>query len=341
MKFCSRLTSVILLCMLLSFSVHAADVDSQDFYTLEAAEDGRASIISSVATYAGEYSTILSTIATNQHTQSNYLSMIYSYMTGLADWRNSLLRYTANIKDYSSILSSISSGVSSLSDKVATETTLSAISDKVATDTTLSVLSSYFLNAFSSGGRGSTSSPAGSYFYPVWSPSLSSYRYLSWGDLVQHFTDMFGRRGSLLSGTSLYTYVQDLGDVLANAEDRAIRDTQKENQQVAADKFLSGSSSGSSLGKDDFGNLSGVGDTFKDITSLNGQASLSSFTDGLSSADETGQGWFSQATKDALDFVSGSSSEVSTFSSDGDYMEDVDTYNMSGFIDHYSWLWGD
>lgn len=140
---------------------------------------------------------------------------------------------------------------------------------------------------------------------------------------------------------SLYGLIYQLQDVLANDEDKAIRDQQKENQTTVKDNFLSGSSSGSSLGKDDFGSLSDVGGTFKDITSLNGQASLGSFTDGLSSADETGQGWFSQATKDALDSVSGSSSSVSTFSADGQYMEDVDTYNMKGFEDHYNWLWGD
>ena len=140
---------------------------------------------------------------------------------------------------------------------------------------------------------------------------------------------------------TLFHYVKNLSETLASEDDKQLAQNQKENREQAEQDFLSGKSGKTSLGKEDFGNLSGVGGTFKDITSLNGQASIGSFTDGLSSANETGQGWFSQATKDALDSVSESSSNVSTFSVDGDYMEDADIYNMSGFEDHYAWLWGD
>ena len=140
---------------------------------------------------------------------------------------------------------------------------------------------------------------------------------------------------------TLYHYVKNLSETLASEDDKQLAQNQKENLEQVEQDFLSGKSDKTSLGKEDFGSLSGVGGTFKDITSLNGQASIGSFTDGLSSANEIGQGWFSQATKDALDSVSGSSSTVSTFSDDGDYMEDLDIYNMSGFLDHYSWLWGD
>ena len=140
---------------------------------------------------------------------------------------------------------------------------------------------------------------------------------------------------------TLFHYVKNLSETLASEDDKQLAQNQKENREQVEQDFLSGKSDKTSLGKDDFGNLSGVGGTFKDITSLNGQASIGSFTDGLSSANETGQGWFSQATKDALDSVSESSSDVSTFSVDGDYMEDADIYNLAGFIDHYAWLWGD
>lgn len=140
---------------------------------------------------------------------------------------------------------------------------------------------------------------------------------------------------------TLFHYVKNLSETLASEDDKQLAQNQKENREQAEKDFLSGKSDKTSLGKEDFGSLSGVGGTFKDITSLNGQASIGSFTDGLSSANETGQGWFSQATKDALDSVSESSSNVSTFSVDGDYMEDVDIYNMAGFEDHYAWLWGD
>lgn len=140
---------------------------------------------------------------------------------------------------------------------------------------------------------------------------------------------------------TLYHYVKNLSETLASEDDKQLAQNQKENREQVEQDFLSGKSDKTSLGKDDFGNLSGVGGTFKDITSLNGQASIGIFTDGLSSANETGQGWFSQATKDALDSVSESSSNVSTFSVDGDYMDDADIYNMAGFVDHYAWLWGE
>lgn len=140
---------------------------------------------------------------------------------------------------------------------------------------------------------------------------------------------------------TLFHYVKNLSETLASEDDKQLAENYKENREQAEKDFLSGQSGKTSLGKEDFGSLSGVGGTFKDITSLNGQASFGSFTDGLSSANETGQGWFSQATKDALDSVSESSSNVSTFFVEGDYMEDTDIYNMSGFEEHYAWLWGD
>lgn len=142
-------------------------------------------------------------------------------------------------------------------------------------------------------------------------------------------------------GQTLYHYVKNLSETLASEDDKQLAENYKENREQAEKDFLSGKSDKTSLGKEDFGSLSGVGGTFKDITSLNGQASIVSFTDGLSSANETGQGWFSQATKDSLDSISDSSSNVSTFSVDGDYMEDADPYNMAGFEDNYAWLWGD
>ena len=157
---------------------------------------------------------------------------------------------------------------------------------------------------------------------------------MGWG-LTTDSTNSFG------GDYTLFHYVKNLSETLASEDDKQLAQNQKENREQVEQDFLSGKSDKTSLGKDDFGNLSGVGGTFKDLTSLNGQASIGSFTDGLSSANETGQGWFSQATKDALDFVSKSSSDVSTFSVDGDYMEDADIYNMAGFEDHYAWLWGD
>ena len=140
---------------------------------------------------------------------------------------------------------------------------------------------------------------------------------------------------------TLYYYVRNLSETLASEDDKQLAENYKDNREQAEKDFLSGKSGKTSLGKEDFGSLSGVGGTFRDVTSLNGQASIGSFSDGLSSADEAGQGWFSQATKDSLDSVSDSSSNISTFFVHGDYMQDADIYNMAGFEDHYAWLWGD
>lgn len=156
-----------------------------------------------------------------------------------------------------------------------------------------------------------------------------------------------GNLSSLTSGgPTLYRLVALLQQTLASEDDRQLAQNYKENREQAETDFLSGQSGKTSLGKDDFGSLSSVGGTFKDAISLNGQSSISDLTSGLSDADTAGQGWFSQATKDSLDAVSGSSSSestVSTFSDDGLYSVDVepDPYHMQGFEDNYAWLWGD
>ena len=110
-----------------------------------------------------------------------------------------------------------------------------------------------------------------------------------------------------------------------------------------------------------------VGGSFNDLTSLNGQSSVSSFLSGLTSADGTGQGWFSEATRASLDAVSapvtttrlvrktwrGEKSLTYSISEDTTVnvvrspaparapVADPDPYNMSGFEDNYNWLWGD
>lgn len=225
-------------------------------------------------------------------------------------------------------------------------TFLSAISDKVATESTLSGFVSYFRDVFYSGGYGSSPTVDGKYFYPFYHSTLDKYLYLTWGDTVQAFYDQISRPGYQWGRLSLYAYVERLAETLASEDDRQLAENYKENREQAETDFLSGKSGKTSLGKDDFGSLSSVGGTFKDISSLNGQASIDSFSSGLSDADTTGQGWFSQSTKDALDSVSGSTSSestVSTFSDDGMYSVDIDPdpYNMGDFENNYAWLWGD
>lgn len=245
-------------------------------------------------------------------------------------------------------LGNIQRNTSATADRVlSVNSTLSSIYDVVsgingyATENTLSTFLTRFNQNF---GFDSYVSPSqsGQYQYFLGWTSDGGSKYGSWGRLMEEVVRYFGRDDiTLYNSRTLYGLILQLQQVLASDDDRQLAENQKENREQVEQDFLNGQSGKTSLGKDDFGSLSGVGGTFKDITSLNGQASIGSFTDGLSSANETGQGWFSQATKDALDSVSDSSSTVSTFSVDGDYLEDTDIYNMAGFEAHYAWLWGD
>ena len=135
---------------------------------------------------------------------------------------------------------------------------------------------------------------------------------------------------------TLYHYVKNLSETLASDDDRALAESQKPNRDQIEQDFVSGSSGKTSLGASDFGDLSSVGGSVKDSLSLNGQSSISGFTGGLSDSDEAGQGWFSANTRDALDSVS-SSSSYGLKREKGN----SDIYNMAGFSDHYSWLYGD
>lgn len=270
-------------------------------------------------------------------------------------------------------LSTISSNLM----EVASESTLSAVSNKVATETTLTAFKSYFssfgyLNqefpasskasigdyfskmfGFTGNYFGSQDTPA--FAYPIWVNKLDGSgntpeRLMSWSSFISMLADTMFLDGYMNSGVgggrTLYGRISQLQEVLASDEDLAIREDQKENVDQVKKDFISGQSGKTSLGKDDFGSLSSVGGTFKDTISLNGQSSIGDLTSGLADADTAGQGWFSQATKDSLDSVSGSGSSettVSTFSDDGLYSVDVDPdpYHMQGFEDNYAWLWGD
>ena len=166
---------------------------------------------------------------------------------------------------------------------------------------------------------------------------------------------------------TLYSRLKQLQEVLASDDDLALKNDNKANVDAATDAFVNGSSSKTSLGTGDIGNLKDVGGTFNDLTSLNGQSSVSSFLSGLTSADGSGQGWFSEATRASLDAVSapvntthlvrkhwrGEKSLIYSISEDTSVnfvrspvparaaAADPDPYNMSGFADNYNWLWGD
>lgn len=239
-------------------------------------------------------------------------------------------------RDALSWLSTISSNVMKADTTgLATESTLSAISNKVATESTLSAFWNTWKYYFDGNHWAVGIKPDGSLVTTNFSTVFNNaMRNLSYDTPI----------GS--SSLTLRGMVHQLQEVLASDDDKKLAESQKENREQIENDFLTGKSGKTSLGKDDFGSLSSVGGTFKDITSLNGQSSITDFTSGLTDADTTGQGWFSQSTKDALDSVSDSTSStstVSTFSDDGLSSVDIDPdpYNMGNFEDNYSWLWGE
>lgn len=203
------------------------------------------------------------------------------------------------------------------------------------------------------------------------SPKFENFSF-SWGEFlgqaylsltkdVQLYADGTGYR------RTLYGLISQLQQVLASDDDLQLKKDNKANEDAATDAFVNGSSSKTSLGPGDIGNLKDVGGSFNDLTSLNGQSSVTSFLNGLTSADGIGQGWFSEATRASLDAVSapvvttklvqkhwrGEKSLTYSISADTSVnvvaspapacapAADPDPYNMSGFEDNYNWLWGD
>lgn len=216
----------------------------------------------------------------------------------------------------------------------------------------------------------SSATQSGDSRYRLYSGDGSAWFY-SWDIVITHLMIALTQDSpSALGNRPLYGLVHQLQQVLASDDDLQLKLDNKANEDAATDAFLNGSSSSTSLGSGDIGNLKDVGGSFNDLTSLNGQSSVSSFLSGLTSADGTGQGWFSEATRASLDAVSpvptnkvraydvyrGERSstyvilpDVSLVSPDM-YSEPVDVapsdssydpYNMSGFENNYNWLWGD
>lgn len=192
-------------------------------------------------------------------------------------------------------------------------------------------------------------------------------RWLSLGGFLDRRFQNFSSDEGWFSSPTLYRLVHQLQEVLASDDDLQLKKDNKANEDAATDAFVNGNSSKTSLGTGDIGNLKDVGGSFNDLSSLNGQSSVSSFLSGLSSADGTGQGWFSEATRASLDAVStpvtttnlvrkhwrGEKSLTYSISEDTSVnvvrspaparapAADPDPYNMSGFEDNYNWLWGD
>lgn len=227
----------------------------------------------------------------------------------------------------------------------------------------------FLFNYVLQAGTGSaTLSPSGYNRYPYLSSGSTTIEYGTFGRLLLFYgnnlvndTPTYGR------GPTLYKVIHQLQQVLASDDDLQLKNDNKANEDAATDAFVNGSSSKTSLGPGDIGNLKDVGGTFNDLTSLNGQSSVSSFLSGLTSADGIGKGWFSEATRASLDAVStpvtttklvqkhwrGEKSLTYSISADTSVnvvaspsparapAADPDPYNMSGFEDNYNWLWGD
>ena len=214
------------------------------------------------------------------------------------------------------------------------------------------------------------------YFCEIWNPFTGEYSTSDKNDWGRALGIIYSSLAFDISGSqvlaashqpSLYHRIKMLQEVLASDDDLALKNDNKANEDAATDAFVNGNSSKTSLGTGDIGNLKDVGGTFNDLTSLNGQSSVSSFLSGLTSADGTGQGWFSEATRASLDAVSapvtttrlvqkhwrGEKSLIYSISEDTSVnvvrspayarapAVDHDPYNMSGFSDNYNWLWGD
>lgn len=215
---------------------------------------------------------------------------------------------------------------------------------------------------------GLSSTQSGSFRYPIFLDSDDTVFYGSFGNaLLFAINNLTNDRPSFAGGPTLFHIVHQLQQVLASDDDLQLKNDNKANEDAATDAFVNGNSSNTSLGPGDFGNLKDVGGSFNDLTSLNGQSSVTSFLNGLTSADGTGQGWFSEATRASLDAVSspvtttrlvqktwrGEKSLTYSISADTSVnvvaspapacapVADPDPYNMSGFEDNYNWLWGD
>ena len=280
--------------------------------------------------------TRLSDVNTKLDTTKSYVYDIKTSAASLDTSNSNILNQLTAIAD-SSLLST--SGISTEAKQntmITNQGTISTklnILDKLATDETLSF---YAQNITSHKNPSFTTSHTGGH-------NTSFMFGFGLSQLGQLFTNTDAKFSNFEPGVGVVSYsfktpyglLKNLSDTLASDEDKAIRESQDDNVDQIKQDFITGSSGGTSLGKSDFGDLSTAGSTAKDLASLNGQASINKFTDGLTDANTSGMGWFSADTKSALDSVS-SSQGTQSFAS----ARDSDPYNMAGFSDNYNWLFG-
>lgn len=370
----------VVLCMALlsSFMVSASAYDVNDIYNQLTAirnelgyPQGNWSSLRRAINYIADhlpcspndYSTVLFNIKSNSDSIVSTLSDIYRVNSGLVQ---RVIEIQSNIDVSNQHLGTISSSLGTIDSHIGSGFELN--------HNDLTSFQQLFDTRFASYQHSNNPSGVFPYLADYWhyvdgSPKFENFSF-SWGEFlgqaylsltkdVQLYADGTGYR------RTLYGLISQLQQVLASDDDLQLKNDNKANEDAATDAFVNGSSSQTSLGPGDFGNLKDVGGTFNDLTSLNGQSSVSSFLSGLTSADGTGQGWFSEATRASLDAVStpvttsrlvhktwrGEKSLTYSISADTSVnvvvspapalAADPDPYNMSGFEYNYNWLWGD
>nr|DAJ87549.1 MAG TPA: hypothetical protein [Inoviridae sp.] len=298
---------------------------------------------------------------------NNWCYMLGDALTDIYDVNSGLVQRVIEIQSQIDVsnqhLGTISSSLGVIDSHIASASDLN--------HSDLSALLTFFDEVFTTQYSGPESKYSNAYRFYIYNHDSGEFRrWLSLGGLIDTIHSNFTSDSGFFSSPTLYKLVHQLQQVLASDADLQLKNDNKANEDAATDAFVNGNSSNTSLGPGDFGNLKDVGGSFNDLTSLNGQSSVSSFLNGLTSADGTGQGWFSESTRSSLDAVSppptnkvrayyvyrGERSstyvvlpDVSLVSPDM-YSEPVDVaasvssddpYNMSGFEDNYNWLWGD
>lgn len=366
-----KLVSLVLcMALLSSFTVSASAYDVNDIYTQVTAirnelgyPQGNWSSLRRAVNYIADhmpdsspnYSTVLSNIKSNSDSLVSYIKLIEG------DTNNISARSTDLLNKLNEVY--LRQGQM----QIAITNHIDSASTQNHTD--LTSLLSFFDDIFYPWLSGD-SSPHDEFRFPIVYPGndLSSLYYGTFGRAFYLLTNnVINDTSVYYDGLTFYGLVHQLQKVLASDDDLKLKQDNKANVDAATDAFVNGNSSKTSLGTADIGNLKDVGGTFNDLTSLNGQSSISSFLSGLTSADGFGQGWFSESTRASLDAVSapvtttrlvqkhwrGEKSLTYSISEDTSVnvvrspaparapVSDSDPYNMSGFEDNYNWLWGD
>lgn len=373
---------VVLVVLLSSFTVSASAYDVNDIYNQVTAirnelgyPQGNWSSLRRAVNYIADhmpdsspnYSTVLSNIYSNTSSISSTLSDLYGVNSGLVQ---RVIEIQSKIDVSNQHLGAISSTLGTIDSHISsgfelTHNDLTSFATQNHND--LSSLLTFFNDTFTTRYLGPDPEYSNAYRFQLYDYDNDVfYRWYTLGGLIDRYFSNFTCDTPIFSGRpSLYGAVHQLQQVLASDDDLQLKKDNKANEEAATDAFVNGNSSKTSLGSGDFGNLKDVGGTFNDLTSLNGQSSVTSFLSGLTSADGIGQGWFSEATRASLDAVStsvtttrlvqkhwrGEKSLIYSISDDTSVnlvaspapalAADPDPYNMSGFEDNYNWLWGD